>query len=257
LRQRAHINGLAIIGQGIYRQQGRGEERHVKWELQTSVGDERASLVQLVDDRFLWIDERMPSERSVERVDLWQLRRMTGGSDAALQHVAPGHALAGGGWQNLGGLQMMLESLARNFDFAGPRQLQLGSEPVYALRGQWKSQRLRELLALPPEATSAALPPQVPRDVLVLIGSRDYFPYLVEYRAAGESAINDAYKLSEHPLMRIELYQVNLSSPIDAGEFTFTLPSDVDWIDATQRYIDRINHYRAQHVAESGRTFSK
>jgi hypothetical protein len=238
----------------VYRQRGRGEERQIKWELQTQVGDERASLVQLVDDRFLWIDERMPTEHTIERVDLWRLRRLAGGDDAERVQVAPGHALAGGGWQNIGGLPMLLDSLARNFDFAGPRQLQLGTEPVYALRGQWKPQRLRELLALPAEVTTAELPPRVPREVLVLLGSRDYFPYLIEYRAADEEAANDAFKLNEQPLMRIELYQVSLSAPIHPSEFVFTLPTGVDWIDSTQRYIDRVHRYRKEKLASTERS---
>lgn len=250
LRQQAHLNDLQIFGKGVYRQQGRGEERQVKWELQTQVGDEPASLVQLVDDRFLWIDQRMPTERVVERVDLWRLRRLTGSGDAALQQVAPGQALAASGWQSFGGLPMLLESLARNFDFSAPRQLQLGTEPVYALRGVWKTQRLRELLGVAAEEASVELPPRVPHDLLVLLGSRDYFPYLIEYRSAGEEgAQTDAYKLNEQPLMRIEFYQVSLSAPIDPNEFVFTLPTDVDWIDATPRYIDRVQRFRTEQLA--------
>ena len=250
LRQQAHLNDLQIFGKGVYRQQGRGEERQVKWELQTQVGDEPASLVQLVEDRFLWIDQRMPTERLVERVDLWRLRRLTGSGDAALQQVAPGQALAAGGWQSFGGLPMLLESLARNFDFSAPRQLQLGAEPVYALCGGWKPQRLRELLGVAAEETSVELPPRVPHDVLVLLGSRDYFPYLIEYRGgAEEGAQTDAYKLADRPLMRIEFYQVSLSAPIDPNEFVFTLPAGVDWIDATPRYIDRLQRVRAEQLA--------
>lgn len=257
VRQQSFVNDLQVFGQGAYRQQGRGEQRRVKWELQTQVGDERASLVQLVDDHYLWTDQRFSSKRIVERVDLWQLRRQFKNIDDDFRNVAPGQAGAFAGGHSFGGLSMLLESLARNFNFATPRQLQLGSEPVIALRGNWKPHRLRELLELSEKEspTEFVMPSRIPVEVLVLIGSRDYFPYLIEYRNASDpvaiigDSTNEVDKLSERPLVRIEFYQVNLSEKIDASEFVFMLPSDTAATDVTQRYADRIRRRQAEQVA--------
>ncbi|MEX2170612.1 MAG: hypothetical protein WD851_14955 [Pirellulales bacterium] len=252
VQQHAHFGALEIIGEGSYHQQGRGEQRQIKWVLRTQLGDESASLVQLVDDRFLWIDKRLPTTRRVDRVDLWRLRRLTAGKE--LPPIAPGQAVfADGGlnaWQNFGGLPMLLEAMSRSFDFAAPRQVQYGNEQVYALRGVWKPEKLRELLGVPQvddnQAASIEIPQRVPLDVLVFLGSRDYFPFMIQYRGAddpsiaADAPISRTYQESDRPLMRIKLYQVSFAAPINPNEFVFTMPSGVDWFDATPRYIERL-----------------
>lgn len=257
VQQQAHVGELTIIGSGDYYQQGRGEQRKIKWELRNELGGERAGLEQLVDDRFLWIDQRLPSKRTVERVDLWELRRQFKGKESEFQNIVPGQATVLSGAPNFGGLPMLLESLSRNFDFAAPRLFRYGSEEVYALHGVWKPAKLRELLRSPmteiSDETEVEIPPRMPFDVLLLLGSRDYFPFMIEYRSATDPIVaaidtpNFLFQESQRPLMRLKLSRVSFTTPIDPDKFVFNRPST--WTDATPRYADRLRRYRDEKLA--------
>src|SRR5262245_52773702 len=72
LRHQVAAGGQELFGVGSYWRQGSGEELKVRLELQIAGGD--AQLLQVSNSRFLWIDRRLPTGRSVTRFDLRQLR---------------------------------------------------------------------------------------------------------------------------------------------------------------------------------------
>src|SRR3954449_8566153 len=152
------VGGEELKGFGSYWQQGSGEDLKVRLELTIA---RETRLLQVSNGRFLWIDRRLPAARTVTRVDLRQLRadpalappdfdKLDPGKAnwAAVQPLLTGHA---------GGLPNLLESLRENFVFLPPQAMQLemeqpnGAAPmkmsVFAVVGQWKSERLKTLLA--------------------------------------------------------------------------------------------------------------
>jgi len=276
LRHQVAAGGQELFGVGSYWQQGSGEELKVRLELQIAGGD--AQLLQVSNSRFLWIDRRLPTGRSVTRFDLRQLRADPSVSPPDLDKLDPGKA----NWSSIqplllahsGGLPSLLASLGENFNFLPPQTMRLAMEPpvsaqptsipVYALVGQWKPERLAALIAKTEEPSKenaetkknkpAKIPDRLPQEVLLLVGQADLFPYRIEYRQLETAIAPKAegppipYQLSVHPLVVLEMSDVVFDAPIAAGQFDYT-PGDADWVDQTAGLIERLRRQRQEQVA--------
>jgi len=211
------VNGVDSDGGGNYWQQGRGEDRRVRLELKMRSQDAR--LLQICNERFLWVDRRLPTGRSVTRVDPRALRTdpvlAEGGDDAIGPDLAAASTMAMEWMAQSGGLPSLLASLHNNFTFLPPQAMRLEFNhspeenptqvPVFAVVGHWRPERLAALLAVESptsrvkgqdpvdesQATPAldsrlsaldSLPERFPQEVLLLVGQADLVPYRVEYR---------------------------------------------------------------------------
>jgi hypothetical protein len=271
------IGGQDLKGVGMYWQQGSGEEFKTRLELAAT---QDAKLLQVSNSRFLWIDRRLPTGRSVTRYDLRQLR-----ADPAL--APPGldsfnKTAANLGMQPLliahsGGLPSMLASLRENFSFRTPQPMQLEVKPsadapdvklsVYAVVGQWKPEKLAAVLSRGDEATSEntttpkpkssnrrPIPDRLPEEVLMLVGQRDLFPTRIEYRKLETPDVPASdgppipYQLSVHPLVVLEFTDVVFDTTIPDGQFDYT-PGDANWVDQTAALIERLHRERQSQVA--------
>lgn len=284
LRHQVAVSGQELFGVGSYWQQGSAEELKVRLELQIAGGD--AQLLQVSNSRFLWIDRRLPTGRSVTRFDLRQLRADSLVSPPDLDKLDPGKA----NWSSIqplllahsGGLPSLLAALSENFNFLPPQTMRLAMEPpvsaqptnvpVYAVVGQWKPEKLAALIAKVEDPakenkeTKKSKPPKIPdrlpQEVLLLVGQADLFPYRIEYRqletptigsplrsgeGQGEGVI--PYQLSLHPLVVLEMSDVVFDAPIEAGQFDYT-PGDADWVDLTAGLIERLRRQRQEQVAQ-------
>ena len=280
LRHQVNLGGEKVDGIINYWQQGSGEELKVRLELQIIGKD--ATLLQVCNSRFYWIDRRLPTGRIVTRVDLRQLRADPSLAASDLNHIKPGEA----NWSALqseltaytGGLPTLLNSLNENFVFLPPQPKQLAiapapeveavKVPVYAVVGQWKPEKLAALLAKnqptpAPDANKPAdakpkphkakvLPERMPEEVLLLVRQSDLFPCRIEYRRleTPQPLAGDGppipYQLSVHPMVVLELSDVVFDAPIAAGQFDYA-PGDADWNDQTTAIIERL---RQQHQAQ-------
>jgi hypothetical protein len=261
LRHKVNLDGLELYGVGSYWQQGRGDSLRVRMELQ--IAGQQSSMLQVSNGRFLWTDVRLPTGRDVTRIDLRQLR-----SDPLLasgnSEILPGHA----SWSPMqpelaastGGLPTLLASLGANFTFLAPQAMRLTfspplveqttSIPVFAVVGLWKPEKLADLLLSvkkksADEPQETPLPTRLPREVLLLVGQADLFPYRIEYRRNISTAPGTTvpYQLSDAPMVMLELSDVAFDSPVAASQFDYA-PGDTKWDDRTAEHLDRLRSKR-------------
>jgi hypothetical protein len=275
LRHQVALEDQILYGVGSYWQQGSGESLKVRLELQ--IAGQEAQLLQVCNARFIWLDRKLPTGRTVSRIDLRQLRADPSLVAGNLNEIKPGEA----SWSSLqseltsytGGLPTLLSALGENFQFMPPQAMKLAvtppmaSEPtsmsVFAVVGHWKADRIAALLSkaqangeTPPadkKGKQKPLPDRMPEEVLLLVGQSDLFPYRIEYRRLETPQTTGdgppiPYQLSVHPMVVLELADVVFDSPIDAGQFDY-MPGDADWIDQTTSILGRLRQQRQAQVA--------
>jgi hypothetical protein len=278
MRHQVAISGRQFYGVGSYWQQGCGETLKVRLELQIAGQD--SQLLQVCNSFFLWVDRKLPTGRTVTRIDLRKLRADPSLGAPNLDIIRPGDA----NWSSLdselaeftGGMPKLLAALRENFTFLPPQAMRLAiapplssepmNVPVFAVVGHWKPERLAALLAktqpnptdVQPPVTSSntskrkPIPERLPEEVLLLVGQSDLFPYRIEYRRletpdlpAGDGP-PIPFQLSTNPMVVLELSDVTFDVPIAAGQFDYT-PGDTPWTDQTTAILDRL---RQEHEAK-------
>jgi hypothetical protein len=280
LRHQLSLDGKQLYGVGSYWQQGSGEELKVRLELQLAGQESR--LLQVSNSRFLWVDRRLPTGRSVSRIDLRQLRADPVLSAANVDGVSSGAAnwspLEAGLIAHSGGLPSLLASLAENFAFLPPQAMRLAvtpsagaqasSLPVFAVVGHWRRDRLAKLVRSDPadglnvdleSATLSelvrALPTRFPQEVLLLVGQADLFPCRLEYRRlqtpekVADANATIPYQLSTNPMIVLEFSDVVYDAPLPAGQFDY-MPGDADWTDRTAVVLERLRRERQGEIAK-------
>jgi hypothetical protein len=272
LRHQVSLDGRQLAGIGGYWQQGSGEDLRVRLELEVT-GAQETSLVQVSNGRFLWSDVKLPTGRSINRLDLRQLRSDSLQAATELAAIQPGQAT----WSPVrpeltayaGGLPTLLASFAESFTFLPPQAMRLKldpplvsqsvSLPVFATVGHWRPARLDEITekAAGSKANGSSkprhsekLPARLPQEVLLIVGQADLFPYRIEYRqassavplTAGEST-TAPYQLSSLPLLQLEFSNVSFNTPIAASQFDYS-PGDAQWNDRTTEQLQKLRRDR-------------
>jgi hypothetical protein len=254
LRHQISLGGRQLAGFGGYWQQGRGENLHMRLELKF-FNDETA-LLQISNGRFLWADQRLPAGRSISRLDLRKVRSEMSNPDDELNDLASGQTTIPVSEPEplirYGGLPTLLGSLSDCFAFSPPQSMrwtpapplegQPGSLSVYAILGRWKPDKLAHYLSEGDK--SAELPERLPREVLVLLGQTDLFPYRIEFRkqlsplgSAANGGPVPPFQLTRDPLLLVELSAVTFDSQIAASQFDFS-PGEAEWDDRTAECIE-------------------
>jgi hypothetical protein len=264
------LGGERLSGRGSYWQQGSGEDLHICLDLQMIGQDSR--LLQVSDSRLLWIDRRLPLGRTVSQINLRQLRADAALTANSFENIRPGEASWSPTRLDLlacyGGLPRLIASLCENFAFMPPQAMRLvspgaspqASIPYFAVVGHWKPDRLAMLAGGQPGVddrgpeSGEAMAGRVPKEVLLLFGQADLFPYRVEYRQhetrlpAGPNSPPPAYQLSANPIVALEFSDVAFDVPIAAGQFDYA-PGDIDWVDQTAAVLERMHRERQAKVA--------
>lgn len=252
-----------IYGHGSYWQQGTADELRVRLELQ--IAGQEASVLQVSDSRFLWVERRLPIGRTVTRLDLRQLRADALLAGARFGDIQPGNA----SWTssqsdliaNSGGLPSLLSALGESFTFLPPQTMRIAAKtetgqqttsmPFFAVVGHWRKEKLTKLVTLGEESR---VPSRLPEEVLILVGQADLFPYRIEYRkletpiAANQAGAAIPYQLSANPMVVLEFTDVAFDVPTDTGQFIYT-PGDAEWTDQTTAVLERLRQRRDQQVA--------
>jgi hypothetical protein len=262
LRQQVSLRNRQLRGVGGYWQQGGSDELLVRLEMQ--IVGEASSLLQVGTGRFLWTDERLPTSRSITRLDLRKLRNESARASDDFEDLESGPA----SWPRqppelslrFGGLSSLLAALGDSFAFSPPQSMRWTpnppldgapeSIPVFAVLGTWKPETLA---AIVPKRRLPQLPERIPQEVLVLFGQSDLFPYRIEFRkqlgptpAAGEQST--PFQLSSEPLLCIEFESVSFNQTIAAGQFDY-LPGDAKFDDNTAEHLEIMRRQRAEKVA--------
>jgi len=245
IRQSVDLFGHRLVGSGSYLQLGEGSDKLLRLELKMQVGDHVTSLQQVCDGDFLWIRRTLPSGARLGRVDLRRVRK-----EMARSRDVPQVASASN-WLGLGGLPKLLTGLNENFQFTRVQQGQLGQWPVWVIRGQWKPERLAQLLPDQKEAILSGkridfseLPEHLPERVTVVLARDEtLFPFRIEFlrQRTEEDAAADPSKETKPPtpIVVMELFEVQLGAPIDPLRFVYK-PDELELADHTEQHLKRI-----------------
>jgi hypothetical protein len=129
--------------------------------------------------------------------------------------------------------------------FAQVEQDSLELLPVTLLGGEWRPQRLADLLPRQRAAILAGqvadlaeLPAQIPHRVVVFLGRDDLFPYRIEYlRTPSKKEPGfDPANAQPRPIVVMELFEVQAN--VALPEATFQYPAaGRPFVDVTERYL--------------------
>jgi hypothetical protein len=198
--------------------------------------DERVSSFQQVcDGRFLWTHQDLLGKTSLTRLDLQRAENYLKQPTLPPRTSVPLLTAPGG-------LPKLLEGLETNFRFVEAKADELDGLPVYALTGQWRPERLAEII--PSERAKldagqpvdpARLPQQTPERVVLKLGRDDYFPYRLEYWQR-EVPEDESVSGQLQPVVVMELYEVQLGASVDQRQFDYK-PGDLKYTDQTKEYV--------------------
>lgn len=250
IRQQVNLFGKEMVGAGTYLEQRTGGNLRFRLESKIRLGEETSTLLEVCDGQYLWRYQRLHEEGTLTRIDIDRVLR-------ALEEVDQlGRIETVEQWPGLGGLPKLLRGLYVNFDFPTVEQAKLDSTalsespsavqlPVWRVRGQWKRERLAELLpdrkddiAAGKPVNLAELPPPLPQAVVLYLAADDLFPHRIEYyRSSSEQAGQG--RGAQQPIVVIELIQLNVNVPIDPSRFFYN-PGNLDCIDQTGDFLKQL-----------------
>jgi hypothetical protein len=236
------------VGEGIYLQQGTGDNLQLRLELKTVVGDRVTVFQQVCDGRFLWQYEDTPEKPSAEatqkpqitRIDVFRARQALAKqtTDHGSRQILPVTAELA-----FGGLPKLVDGFKKSFIFSRVEADRLDAMPVWVATGAWRPEAVAGLSKDLADQAAAGqpfdlrkLPPQLPEVVRLCVGQDDLFPYRIEYlrRAAKQGRGGEGGELL--PIVTVEFYEVRLNSPIAPANFVYQ-PGNADVLDTTQSFV--------------------
>ncbi|HUY33100.1 MAG TPA: hypothetical protein VMV69_09985 [Pirellulales bacterium] len=232
IHQQIDLYEQQLIGNGTYRQ-GPPESHWMLLDLKVKMGGTNWFVQERCDGESHWqIRTQGATRTELSRIDITRLRKARDDWQAA--HGNAPHL-------GLGGLPKLLGALDQAFEFKTVSNATLARQPVYALRGQWRPERLAKWLPEQKDAIVAGrpvdlrqLPPPIPDHVFVLLGRDDLFPYRIEY-GRDDSPIAGKSRI----LVAMNLDEVAFDEPVEAREFMFD-PGAAPVIDLTEIYLQKL-----------------
>lgn len=236
VRQRTRVGQRVLVGTGRYLQQGRGEDQRFRLETVTTAEDATFELLELSDGLSFWKFQRNADDPPrLERADIARVRDK-------LEEFGP--IPDGVITPYLGGIQRSLAQTRQWFQFSSAEAATLENLPVWRVEGRWIPAMLSLLLPEQAEAAKSPagilpwqLPQGMPWSVELVIGSRQLFPFRVEWRAVpgqrpvSETAVPEAFAV-------LELYDVRLNEPVDSAAFVYR-PNAEGLVDTTEAVVTR------------------
>jgi hypothetical protein len=243
IHQQIDLFGKQLVGSGVYFQQRSGQQHLIRLELRIQAGDQQCSLLQVLSPpsskgHYLWTHRKLPGEEKLSRIDVVR-------AAAALEKAGdlPGRG-AEGMLQGLGGIPKLLRGLQAAFDFSSAQRGRFDGLPVWRLQGQWKPDRLAEILPDQKATIEAGepadlskLPERLPDHVVLMLGQEDLFPRRIEYRR--RNAEKDGRREESRTLVTMELFDVKLDTPIDRTRFIYN-PGNTAFTDETENFINSL-----------------
>lgn len=235
IRQRVQMFGEDLVGSGNYLQLGDSPEKMLRLELKLQLAGQVSTLTQVSNGAELWTRREVLNAKMLSYVDLQRVRREM----AAARGTRP--ADYGADWMVLGGLPALLGGLEKNFAFGPARPAQFNQLAVWVIEGAWKPEPLAALLPDQKDAilagqsvSLAGLPPEIPQQVQIVLGSDDLFPYQIEFRRSrpAETGEGSAYT----PMLTIELFEVQFGAQLDPLQFQYKAGSQ-EVADHTDLYL--------------------
>jgi hypothetical protein len=235
LRQRVGLFGRNLFGSGQYVQSGIGARRQFRMEMTIQGKRQKTSTTRICDGRLLWLMDEVAGQSTLRVVDLRRVEDALAQADMA--RVVDWRRFDLG----FGGLPRLLASCEENFQFAAATPSQLNEVPVWVLRGHWKPERLKQLVAGPgkdggKDQAELRLPQHIPNEVVLYLGRDDLFPYCVEYRSVGDAKNNQGPEVQI--LAAMDFFDVRIDTPVDEKQFTG--PANMAQTDDTEAFLTRL-----------------
>jgi hypothetical protein len=235
--------GHKPVGSGIYLEERSDRGLRLRLQVRIQLAGQTGSLLHVCDGQYLWMYEKLGDSESLTRIDVQRVQE-------ALEESGNIREIGKTGWwPGLGGLAKLLRGLHAAFDFPTVEQTRLHQPPlpVWTLRGQWKPEKLAELL--PDQKRNLAkgkpvdfekLPPHVPEHVVLFLGQTDRFPYRIEYRRrqSSEDAAEDAPE--DRAVVTIKLNDVSLNGSLHPTHFLYS-PGDLPISDGTGQFLKSLS----------------
>src|SRR5262249_32762538 len=246
IRYQVDLFGQHSLGEGLYLQQGLGEQQQFRLDLKTNIDQKTMRFVQVCDGKFLWQFEdstdgapKSPSERpTVNRLDVHRAQQ-------AVMQVAAQRMTDPAAELSLGGLPKLLAGLQKSFRFTRAEAGQLDVLPVWIVSGPWRpgalatvSKDLAHQAANGEPLNLKKLPAQLPEEVALYVGQDDLFPYRIEYRRRADKKGRGADPAQDpmQTILVVEFYDARLNAPIDPQQFVYQ-PANVNVLDTTSSFI--------------------
>ncbi len=237
-RQRVELFGKQLVGSGTYVEQRTAQGRMFRLELKTQLGDEASILLQACDGRHLWVYEKYHDKPTLVRIDVAQVMQALE-ERGGLPH--PGEMEQ---WPGLGGLPRLLRGLEAAFDFTSAEEVRLGDQlPAVRLRGEWKAQRLAQILPEQQQAITVGrganldkMSPHLPHYVVLYLEQPGLFPRRIEYWRRQPKSGRLQEPAPDKAIVTMDLFDVNINVPI-AANFSFD-PGNLDYADQTERFLE-------------------
>ena len=222
-----------IEGTGQYLHAGQGTDM-TRLDLAFQI-DEETELTwnQICDGQFFYWIETFEGKREINFIDTTELNDFD-----SLGQSAPTR------WLTQSGMASLLQNLSEAFEFIAPTGKEVGGIEMLHLRGQWKTESLRNVFAggfgTRKEVIDwSKLPPQVPHRVEVFLGNDDYMP-LFPYRVVFSKVDPESDTLTS-PVMTFELFEVQKLTSISNEYFQVT-GNNSEQTDLSDSYRDQIKH---------------
>jgi hypothetical protein len=233
VRERVDLLGHAIMGSGIYLQQGRGAGRLMRLDLTLQTAENPSLLQHVCNGSNLWIFRQIGDRKELAQVDLARLSQ-------ARPKSPPGPNIET--LLALGGLPRLVTGLSDSFQFAAPVRGQLDKLQVWSIEGVWKPAVLARLLPDQKDAIERGeaprLKPNMPDRVIVYVGCDDFFPYRFEYWRQDSVRADVGSSDRGSLLVVMELYEVRTDGLVDPRHFAFQV-GEVQPVDKTGEYLER------------------
>ena len=237
VRQTVRVDEERLSGQGTYWQEGIGNLRRTRWELETKIGEDAAFVTQVYDGEYVWTDRKLPGTRKVTRVDIKTVRR-----ELNLQAEAQG-GVSLTDMAARGGLSQLAANLTRCFTFGAPQPMQMGERTMLAMIGTWQPAALEKEWATLSTKPPSEWPGHLPHHVLVYIDSNELFPYLIEYRSSVDAELAtdpSGFFATRDPLALYEFIDVQFfTASMPPSLFHYT-PPDASYQDVSARVIEEL-----------------
>ena len=231
--------GHKRAGSGVYLEERSDRGLRLRLEVRIRLAGETGGLLHVCDGQNLWRYQKLGDNETLTSIDIVRVQE-------ALENSGDMKEIGKvGWWPGLGGLPRLLRGLHAAFDFTTVEPIRLVQPPLSAwrLRGQWKAEKLAELL--PDQRKNLAkgkpvdlqkLPPHVPDQVVLYLGQTDWFPYRIEYRRRQPKEHRGADAAEDRAVVTIKLDEVSLNASIHPTHFLYS-PGDLPVTDGTGQFL--------------------
>lgn len=227
---RARVTETVTIGARRFAAKGRflrASDNRLRLEFVVSIGEsESGSLTQVCNGQLLWTRWQVGSKSQITRRDIVEIQRAVREAEAP-----PNTDLLSD--LGMGGIQALLAAVENAMLFDSAQALEIDGHRFFLLQGKWKKDLLGRLGLINPELDEQ-LPPHIPDFVRIYVEAETLFPRRIMYLKRHPE------KELVRPLVTLDFSAIELNIEVPDSEFEYEPPDDVQQVDDTKEFIERL-----------------